>query len=128
MYLFAQNRVQKYSGAVAARPCAGFGRDIGGLTPNLVLTWVVTAPDQPPRYVIDMITQPNLYGTRSVYVKYMHGICINSAWSEVENFSVTPSFLLTTSRGFSALASTTGAFGNTGRAVCSPLRELRVEL
>ncbi len=35
----------------------------------------------------------------------MHGICINSAWSEVENFSVTPSFLLTTSRGFSALAS-----------------------
>src|SRR5438445_5300134 len=49
----------------------------------------------------------------------MHGICINSAWSEVEKISVTPSFLLTTSRGFSALASTTGAFGNTGRAVCS---------
>jgi len=46
--------VQKYSGAVAARPCAGFARDIGGLTPNLVLTWVVTAPDQPPRYVIDI--------------------------------------------------------------------------
>ena len=44
--------MQKYSGAVAARPRAGFGRDIMGGGPNLALTWVVTAPDQ---YVIDII-------------------------------------------------------------------------
>jgi len=52
MYIFAQNRVQKYSGAVATRPRAGFGRVIGRGGPNLVLTQVVTAPNQPPRYVI----------------------------------------------------------------------------
>ena len=57
MYLFAQNCMQKYSGAVAARPRAGFGRfgrviSRGG--PNLVLTRVVTAPNDPPRYVIDI--------------------------------------------------------------------------
>src|SRR6266566_1945852 len=52
IYLFAQNRVQKYLGAVAVRPRAGFGRDIMGGGPNPALTWVVTAPNQPPRYVI----------------------------------------------------------------------------
>ena len=56
MYLFAQNRVRGYSGAVAARPPVGFGRVIsrGGL--NLVLTRVVTAPNDPPppRYVIGL--------------------------------------------------------------------------
>ena len=57
----------------------------------------------------------------------MDGICINSAWSEVEKFSVTPSFLLTTSRGFSALASTTGASATLAE-LYAPLRELRVEL
>ena len=54
MYLFAQNRVQKYLGAVAMRPRAGFRRDIMGGGPNPALTWVVTAPNQPPRYVIDI--------------------------------------------------------------------------
>ena len=58
MYLLAQNRVRKYSGAVAARPRAGFGRfgrviSRGG--PNLVLTRVVTAPNDPPRYVIVIV-------------------------------------------------------------------------
>ena len=48
MYLFAQNRVRKYLGAVAARPRAGFGRVISRGGPNLVLTRVVTAPNQPP--------------------------------------------------------------------------------
>ena len=52
MYLLAQNRVQKYLGAVAARPRAGFGRVISRGGPNLVLTRVVTAPNNPPRYVI----------------------------------------------------------------------------
>ena len=55
MYLFAQNRVQKYLGAVAARPRAGFARDISRGGANLVLTWVVTAPNQPPRYVIVIV-------------------------------------------------------------------------
>ena len=54
MYLLAQNRVRKYLGAVAARPRAGFGRVISRGGPNLVLTRVVTAPNDPPRYVIDM--------------------------------------------------------------------------
>jgi hypothetical protein len=54
MYLFAQNRVRKYLGAVAARPRAGFGRVISRGGPNLVLTRVVTAPKRPPRYVIDI--------------------------------------------------------------------------
>ena len=49
--------MRKYLGAVAARPYAGFGRfgrviSRGG--PNLVLTRVVTAPNDPPRYVIDV--------------------------------------------------------------------------
>jgi len=52
MYLFAQNRVRKYLGAVAARPRAGFVGVISRGGPNLVLTRVVTAPNQPPRYVI----------------------------------------------------------------------------
>ena len=30
MYLFTQNRVQRYLGAVAAQPSAGFVRDIAG--------------------------------------------------------------------------------------------------
>ncbi len=47
--------MQKYLGAVAARPRAGFGRDIMGGGPNLALTWVVTAPNQPPQYVIDIL-------------------------------------------------------------------------
>jgi len=47
--------VQKYLGAVAARPRAGFVRVIGRGGPNLVLTRVVTAPNQPPRYVIDIL-------------------------------------------------------------------------
>jgi len=46
MDLFAQNRVRKYSGAVAARPRAGFGRVISRGGPNLVLTRVVTALNQ----------------------------------------------------------------------------------
>ena len=54
MYLFAQNRMQKYSGAVAARPRAGFVRDVIVDDANLVLTRVVTAPKCPPRYVIDI--------------------------------------------------------------------------
>ena len=49
--------MRKYLGAVAARPRAGFGQfgcviSRGG--PNLVLTRVVTAPNDPPRYVIDI--------------------------------------------------------------------------
>ena len=47
IYLFAQNRVRKYLGAVAARPRAGFGRVISRGGPNLVLTRVVTAPNDP---------------------------------------------------------------------------------
>ena len=47
--------MQKYSGAVAARPRVGFARDVivGGT--NLVLTRVVTAPKCPARYVIDIV-------------------------------------------------------------------------
>src|SRR5437588_8007399 len=55
MYLFAQNRVRGYSWAVAARSGAGFGRIIMGGGPNPALTRVVTAPNWPPRYVIDTI-------------------------------------------------------------------------
>ena len=55
MYLFTQNRVQKYLGAVAARPRAGFARDISRGGTNLVLTRVVTEPNDPPRYVIDIL-------------------------------------------------------------------------
>jgi hypothetical protein len=47
--------VRGYSGAVATRPSAGFGRVISRGGPNLVLTRVVTAPNNPPRYVIDII-------------------------------------------------------------------------
>ena len=49
--------MRKYLGAVAARPYAGFrrfGRVISRGSPNLVLTWVVTALNNPPRYVIDI--------------------------------------------------------------------------
>jgi len=52
MYLFAQNRVQKYLGAIAARLYMGFRCVINRGSPNLVLTWVVTAPNQPPQYMI----------------------------------------------------------------------------
>ena len=55
IYLFAQNRVWKYLGAVAARPHAGFGRVISRGGPNLVLTRVVTALNDPPRYVIVIV-------------------------------------------------------------------------
>ena len=48
-----------YLGAVAARPRAGFGRVISRGGPNLVLTRVVTAPNQPPRYVIDISVSRN---------------------------------------------------------------------
>ena len=54
MYFFTQNRVQRYLGAVAAQPSAGFRRDITRGGPNLVLTWAVTEPNDPPRYVIGM--------------------------------------------------------------------------
>jgi len=54
MYLFAQNRVQRYLGAVAARPRAGFAPIISRGGPNLVLTWAVTEPNDPPQYVIDI--------------------------------------------------------------------------
>ena len=49
--------MRKYLGAVAARPRAGFrrfGRVISRGGPNLVLTRVVTAPNDLPRYVIDI--------------------------------------------------------------------------
>ena len=65
MYLFAQNRVRKYSGAVAARPRAGFGRVISRGGPNLVLTRVVTAPNDPPRYVIVILILLELSATLS---------------------------------------------------------------
>ena len=44
--------MQKYLGAVAARPRAGFARDVMVGGANLILTWVVTAPKCPPRYII----------------------------------------------------------------------------
>ena len=75
MYLFAQNRVQKYSGAVAARPRAGFARDIMGGGANLALTWVVTAPKRPPRYVIDILltrAQATSYTTVNGVDEYPH--------------------------------------------------------
>jgi hypothetical protein len=53
--------VRKYLGAVAARPSAGFGGVISRGGPNLVLTRVVTAPNDPPRYVIDIYTRPACY-------------------------------------------------------------------
>ena len=46
--------MQKYSGAVAARPRAGFAWVISRGGPNLVLLRVVTALKRPPRYVIDL--------------------------------------------------------------------------
>ena len=48
MYLFAQNRMQKYSGAVAARPRAGFARDVMVGGANLVLTRRNRAKVPPP--------------------------------------------------------------------------------
>ena len=60
MYLFAQNRMQKYLGAVTARPRAGFARDIMVGGANLVLTRVVTAPKCPLRYVIDILCIDNV--------------------------------------------------------------------
>ena len=47
--------MRKYSGAVAARPRAGFGRVISRGGPNLVLTRVITALNNPPRYIIGII-------------------------------------------------------------------------
>jgi len=61
IYLFAQNRVRKYSGAVAARPSVGFGGVISKGGPNLVLTRVVTAPNDPPRYIIVIAISANVY-------------------------------------------------------------------
>ena len=61
MYLFAPNRVRKYSGAVAARPRAGFGRVISRGGPSLVLTRVVTALNDPPRYVIGIAPRCQLH-------------------------------------------------------------------
>ena len=53
--------MRKYLGAVAARPRAGFGRVISRGGPNLVLTRVVTAPnDSPPicdRYIDQETTE-----------------------------------------------------------------------
>ena len=40
--------MRRYLGAVAARPSAGFGSVISRGSPNLVLTRVVTAPNDPP--------------------------------------------------------------------------------
>jgi hypothetical protein len=37
---------------VTARPSAGFGRVISRGSPNLVLTQVITALNDPPRYII----------------------------------------------------------------------------
>ena len=68
--------MRKYSGAVAARPRAGFGRfgrviSRGG--PNLVLTRVVTAPNDPPRYVIDKKVVYNILVIEK-YISYIKGV------------------------------------------------------
>ena len=49
--------MRRYSGAVAARPRAGFAPIISRGGPNLVLTWVVTEPNDPPtpQYVIVIV-------------------------------------------------------------------------
>ena len=70
--------MRKYLGAVTARPHTGFGRFghvISRGSPNLVLTQVVTALNNPPRYIIDI---SNLYTTNviSKYPSYVSNLAI----------------------------------------------------
>ena len=94
MYLLAQNRVQKYSGAVAARPRAGFGRVISRGGPNLVLTRVVTAPNDPPRYMIVIVP---LQSTKPL-ILYIDGINRSKPYIVIDKRYIVP-FAFKANRG-----------------------------